>query len=62
MHDFIIHRDPIKMHQLFWGLYFKNEFIKMKNYFITTISRVLSSIGEILSKIHQGVLEKTRIL
>ena len=34
----------------------------MKNYFIITISRVSSFIGEILSKIRQGVLEKTVIL
>ena len=34
----------------------------MKNYFIITNSRVLSFIGEILSKIRRGVLEKSRIL
>ena len=34
----------------------------MKNYFITTISRVLSFIGEVLSKIRRGVIEKSRIL
>ena len=34
----------------------------MKNYFITTIDRALSFIGEILSEIGRGFLEKTRIL
>ena len=34
----------------------------MKIYFILTISMDLSFIGEILSKIHQGFLEKFRIL
>ena len=57
-----LHRDPIKMHPFCLGLYFRNWSIKMKNYFIITISRVLSFIGKILSKIRWGVLEKSRIL
>ena len=35
-----IHRDPIKMHLLCLGLYFRNLRIKLKNYLIITISRV----------------------
>ena len=57
-----LHRDPIKMHPFCLGLYFRNWSIKMKNYFTMTISRVLSLISEILSKIRQGILKKTRIL
>ena len=57
-----IHRDPIKMHPFCLGLYFKNQSIKMKNYFVITITSVLSFIGETLSKIRRGVLEKSRIL
>ena len=58
----IVHRDPIKMHPFCLGLYFRNQSIKMKNYFIISSSRVLSFIGEILSKIRRRVLEKSRIL
>ena len=57
-----IHRDPIKMHPFCLGLYFKKWLIKMKNHFIITISRVLSFMGEILSKIRLFVLGKSRIL
>ena len=57
-----LHRDHLKMHPFCLGLYFKNWWIKMKNYFIITIRRVLSILGLILSKIRLGVLEKSRIL
>ena len=40
----------------------KKKSIRMKNYFIITINKVLFFIGEILSKIHRGILEKCRIL
>ena len=57
-----IHRDPIKMHQFCLELYFTNQLIKMKNCFKITVSRVSSFIGEILSKICRGILEKIKIL
>ena len=50
------------MHPFCLGLYFRNQLLKMKNYFLITISRVSAFIGEILSKICRGVLEKSRIL
>ena len=66
------------MHPICLGLYFRYLLIKMKTNFIITRSRVfnnnnnnnnnneiciiLSFIGEILSKICRGVLEKFRIL
>ena len=34
----------------------------MKNYFIISITRVLPFIGNILGKIHRGILEKSIIL
>ena len=45
---------------LFW-IIFQKLINKNKYYFIITISRVLSFIGKILSKIRQGILEKSRI-
>ena len=36
--------------------------MKMKINFMVTMNRVLSFMGEILSKIRRGVLEKSKIL
>ena len=58
-----IRQSPSRVRSVFLLIYdFRNWLIKMKNCFIITINRLLSSIGEILSKIRQGVLEKSRIL
>ena len=44
------------------GIIYQKLINKINNYSILIISRVLSFTGEILSKIRQDVLEKSRIL